>query len=583
MLKPSLWSALLLAAVVSAAPSVPAWAQPALEEPAYEAEAATGMATIAVVGVKGYDELMGDIGYLGALGGQPQAAQMIDGMIALFTQGKGIVGLDKTKPAGVVVQTDGAQFAQLACLPINDLPAILDLLVNFQVQSEDLGGGVYELTTPDQIIYAKQIGDWVVAGMTEGSLEAAPADPSKFLTPLVKDYDLGARVLVQNVPPMFKQMAIGQLQAGFEAGLEQLDDETDEAFAKRREVAELQIQQIIDLINDLNELTVGWNVDRDAETTRLDLSMTAVPGTNLAAQCAALENCTTSFSGFASEKASLLMRASGKTPADQIEAQREQLQASLSQAKEQALSELDKNNEIPNERVRETVKGVIDDLFEAIEATAMAGETDGALVAIVSPTRLTVIGGATIAKASKVEDALRKLDTLAKEEAGDEFPGVQWNAAEHAGASFHKLTIPLPPNAPPQAEELFGSQIVMGIGIGDDVAYFAMGKGSVKALFAAIDASAAAGEVSVTPVEMVVSLKDIMETIAAFDESENAATTAMVADLLAGAEGKDKVRLTVSAIESGVRYRLEADKGVLEAIGGAATAVQQSRMQGGGF
>ena len=59
------------------------------------------MKPLAVVVFSSYDELMKDVDFLGSLGGQPQASQMIDQMLQMFTQNKGLAGLDKSKPIGV--------------------------------------------------------------------------------------------------------------------------------------------------------------------------------------------------------------------------------------------------------------------------------------------------------------------------------------------------------------------------------------------------------------------------------------------------------------------------------------------------
>ena len=42
---------------------------------------------------------------------------MVEGGLALFTQGKGAEALDKTKPWGVIVQTDGTAFCPSAACP----------------------------------------------------------------------------------------------------------------------------------------------------------------------------------------------------------------------------------------------------------------------------------------------------------------------------------------------------------------------------------------------------------------------------------------------------------------------------------
>ena len=249
-------AALLIAGSIGASPQL-LIAQPALE--AETGAAAGAMQTVAVVALSGYDPLMEDIGYLGALGGRPEGAQMIEGMINLFTQGKGLEGMDKTKPWGVVVQTDGNNLLPLVCLPINDLDAILALAEGFGVMSDDAGNGVKELTVPNSPmpLFAKKMGDWVYVSQSAESLDSAPADPTSTLSDLVEAYDIGARVLAQNIPAMWKQMAIGGLRQGMEEGLQQEPDESDAEYEARREIAEIQVEQLLDMIEQTESFTIG--------------------------------------------------------------------------------------------------------------------------------------------------------------------------------------------------------------------------------------------------------------------------------------------------------------------------------------
>ncbi|HEY2841154.1 MAG TPA: hypothetical protein VGJ26_18505, partial [Pirellulales bacterium] len=65
-----------------------------------------------------YDKLIKDITFLGPYLGQPAAGPMAEMVLAQYTMGKAATALDKTKPWGVIVQTDGMQFFYVACLPV---------------------------------------------------------------------------------------------------------------------------------------------------------------------------------------------------------------------------------------------------------------------------------------------------------------------------------------------------------------------------------------------------------------------------------------------------------------------------------
>lgn len=571
--------AVLLAALSIALPSGQALAQPSLADPAAPADAADGTSTIAVVGVSSYDGLMTDVDFLGALMGQPNQAQAIEGMIGFFTGGQGLAGLDKSRPWGLVLQTDGSTFAPLVCLPVTDLDAMLALLMNFQVRSEPLDGGVYEIATQTQLVYAKQVDDWVVVGQTEESLDSAPDDPLPMLTSLVADYDIGARVLADQVPELFKQMAIGQLRAGLEAGLQQQAEESDDAFAQRRQMGEAQVQQIVDLINDLEELTIGYAIDAQTETMRLDGVAIAAEGSKLAAQVDAMYDSKTMLSGFVKPNASIVYQAAAKVPAEKAAEQAEQLDAALEQAIDQIMAEIDKSGALDDEASRELAEGAISDLMGALKAVSLSGVADFAMSAKLSPDRLTAIGAMRMPDTAKVESALKKLDELAKLKGGPDYPGFKWDFASYAGADFHALTFPVPAGKP-EAIEMLGEEMTVAVGIAPDVAYLAAGKDSLPALKKAIEASQAAGEVEGKTTELTISIGDIMTFVRAVDTTANP-MVAMIDDMIGDAEGSDHLRLSVEPLSKGARYRLEAEKGVIKAMAAGAAAARQAQMQGG--
>ena len=68
---------------------------------------------------------------------------------------------------------------------------------------------------------------------------------------------------------------------------------------------------------------------------------------------------------------------------------------------------------------------------------------------------------------------------------------------------------------------MFGETIDVAVGIGKQSVYFAMGRNCLEAAKNVIDASLAEPQKSVPPMEMTISLKQIMEMAAAFaDESD---------------------------------------------------------------
>ena len=186
----------LAAGVLSARP---AFAQ--ADDQTAPAAAPGEIKNVAVVAVSSYDKLIADVGFMGSLADRPELGQMIEGTIALFTQGKGLNGIDKTKPWGVILQTDGQQFLPVACLPVTDLNQVLGIVQGFGAKVQDAPDGGKQIDLPNgKSIFVKTSGTWAYLAQNGGSLEHLPADPQAALGELVTNYDLGARVSVQNVP-----------------------------------------------------------------------------------------------------------------------------------------------------------------------------------------------------------------------------------------------------------------------------------------------------------------------------------------------------------------------------------------------
>ena len=66
---------------------------------------------VAVVTFSGYDELMKDVNFIGSLMNNPQMSQSLEMVLMGMTEQKGLVGLDKTKPIGVIINHDGSGYA----------------------------------------------------------------------------------------------------------------------------------------------------------------------------------------------------------------------------------------------------------------------------------------------------------------------------------------------------------------------------------------------------------------------------------------------------------------------------------------
>ena len=553
--------AMLVAATALVAAHAPLVAQ--AQQPAGE------MKPLAVIALSGYDALLEDINFAGSLAGQPDLGAMLEPMIMGYTQ-----GLDKTKPLGVVIQSDGATFGGAACLPVTDLQKMLAPLKLFGVTTEDVGGGITKLVTPQQPAFVKEANGWAFVSPMQEMLAGLPDDPTEVLSTLSKEYDLGARVQVQNIPEAYRQMAIQQLDQGMQAGLKKLPDESDEQFAARKEMTSLQLEQLKQLISDIDELTIGLALDGAQQRAYLDFIYTAVPESKLASQIAMYADSKTNFAGFFQPDAAMMMSFATKMGEADI-AQVDQMFGAIRQ---QVKAAIDKDADLPSDEARAQMQSALDDFLAAFQATLKTGMMDGGAVLNLAPNSLTFVAGAFIGEPAKVETGLKKMAEIIKQKDANS-PEVKWNAASHGDVSFHTLSLPIPENEE-QPRQLFGETVDLAIGIGKQSVYFAAGRDCLNAVKGVIDASGAEPQKSVPPMEMTFALKQIMEMAASIAKDNEKPMLQSIAAMLANeAAGRDHVRIVMQAIPGGIRTRIEAEEGVLRAIGMGA---MQAQMQAAG-
>ncbi|RIK74154.1 MAG: hypothetical protein DCC67_16940 [Planctomycetota bacterium] len=536
------------------------------------------MKPLATVTLSSYDQLMKDIDFIGSLAGQAQASQGLDQMLTMMTQQKGLAGLDKSKPLGLLVQTDGQMPAGALCVPVTDLDALLDVAKGFGVTSQDAGDGLTQLSTPQgQSVFAKTSNGWALLSISPDMLGSLPADPGVALAPLAKDYDLGLRLHMQNLPEAYRQMAIQAMSEGAKQGLTQKDDESEEQFKARQDQVNAQLAEMERFFNEVDEITIGLSIDAENEKALLDFAYTAQPGTKLAEDIAANSKVTTDFAGFVQpDAAATLSFASKMTGADAA-----QLDAMVESLRTQMTAAIDDEEQIKSDEAKEQIKAAANDFIDALKATLEAGVMDGGASLRVTPESLTFVAGGFIADPAKVESGLKKIAEAAKQEdAKGEVPEIKWNASKHKDVAFHTLQAPVEEDDE-EARQLFGETVDMVVGIGEKAVYFAAGRNAVDAVKQAIDASAAAPDKPIPPMELTVAISQFINAAKAFADEDDKPQLERISEMLANeASEKDHVRLSGEAIDNGIRMRIEAEEGVLRAIGMAA---MQAQMQAAGF
>ena len=540
----------------------------AMTAPFAVAQSAGEAKPVAVVAFAGYDELMKDLNFIGELGDQKGASDMIDQFVQMFTQGKGLAGFDKAKPIGAIVQTDGQMPSGALCLPVSDVNALLDVAKGFGVTVTDMGDGVSQIKTPQGAgAFMKKSDGWAMLSMAPMMFEGLPEDPATMLAPLVKEYDVAAKVLMKNLPEAYRQQAIDAMSQGAQA---RTPKESDEEYAERQKAFEAQLAQMKEFINDLDNFTVGIKIDNDKQNAVLDFAYTALPGTKLAKQIAANSKVTTNFAGFSKPEAAMNVTFASATSGADVT----QIQQMIETARAKGIAAIDKTSKI-EEGSKANAKEALEDFLAAFQKTLEGGVTDGGASLELGDNSMSLVAGAFVADSQKVLEGIKKYAELET----TDLPEVELDAETVGDVKFHNVTYKIPADNE-KAKKLLTENGEMIVGVGKNAVYFAIGADPVAAVKAAIAASAKSPKKAIMPFEMTIGLTQALEFAKSVADEDKKPLIENLADAVSSAgTGSDHIRLVGEPIENGIRTRLELQEGVLKAIGKGAS---QARMQGAG-
>jgi len=167
--------------------------------------AAGGRKVLAVVTCDSYADLKKQFGWLGAQVGQPGLTGMLESVLLMATQGRGLGGFDMKRPLGVVVTTDGGDLAVHGFVPVKSLDKLLESLQAVTGPTRR-AGDTRSLVLPNGIgLDAVEKDGWAIIA-PQGSPDAA-AGLEKALDPVVDAFSLGVQVFPARMPEgMRKQL-----------------------------------------------------------------------------------------------------------------------------------------------------------------------------------------------------------------------------------------------------------------------------------------------------------------------------------------------------------------------------------------
>ncbi|MDO4628003.1 MAG: hypothetical protein Q4C70_02340 [Planctomycetia bacterium] len=250
-----------------------------------------------------YNQFINEMKIIGNVASNPAFAATIDGPIRFYF-GNDIMkaaNLDGQIGLVVLVTEDGNETFPILVLPIADTDVLIDFMT---AKDEDLEytvreDGVVEWENGFLTMYLKVVNEWTYLTLNE---EHLPIDkntkPEDILGPMNGEM-LQMYFDFENLSMEMKGAYVDALKDGMELALEQEENESDEDFALRKEVAEAQMKSIRDMMESLTTFSWGIHVDTDTKAIKTTLNINMKPESEFLKLVKKLDEVNPAFSGFA--------------------------------------------------------------------------------------------------------------------------------------------------------------------------------------------------------------------------------------------------------------------------------------------
>jgi hypothetical protein len=515
--------------------------------------AAQDLKPVAVVAIASVEETLADIGYLAGVSAMEDAGKTARLFGSALTS-----GMDKKRPAGMYVIPKDGDFHAVAFIPVTDLKQLLGIHKEYIGEPKDVGNGVLEIGM-EQSAFVKEQNGWAFVAQSAEHLTDLPRDPALLLGDLAKEFNAAIRIHIQNVPQELKNTALDEIKFGIERTLDNPPPGAEIDRESIEQTARSSLQQLEQLFNEGDELTVGLAIDAAGKRAHLDVKATAKEGTELARQAALNADVKSAFAGILDPQAAVTMNLSAKLAEKDIARTVDYLKA----ARGQVASKIDDDPNVPAAE-RAVVKEIAGQFIDVFEQTIKTGKMDAAVALLLENKSFNLIGGGHVADGAAFEKAVKQVVDLAKNDPNA--PKVQLNAATHGNVALHKLSMPVPAHET-EAREILGEQLDVVLGTGPQAVYLSAGKNSDSLLKKAIDQSSANAQKPVAPFQLDVAMLPILKFSAAVSQDDP-----ILPMLVKSLEqsGSDRVILSAQPVPRGSVTRLEIQEGVLKLIGVAA-------------
>ncbi len=455
---------------MAAAPAARAGDKPAADEPTV------------VIRVKSLDTVLQNLKLLATLLGREEAAQDIQGLIKAKVGAKGLQGIDLGRPVGAYVRfgKELGDFAGTLLVPVADAQAFLTLLENVGVTSTKGKDDIYTLQSKLNIDlylrFAKKYA-YVSVGNTDNLSDKNLLDPAKVLA-VPEDSLISATVRLDQVPDFGKLLASDQLAKA----LQELQDkvpppetEAQKQFAKA--AVGYLAQTVADAFKDGQRVRLDVALDKDRKDLAVRMSLSAMPGTELAKAITTAGKSKSAFAGLMSQNAAFRGSVDTTFPPE--------LHKAFARAIEDAAAKgIADMTDAPRRKQAQA-------LVDALLPTVKAGQLD-AFFGMAGPvgSHYTLLAAVKVKDGDELGAVVHKLVTAElKTMPAEQRDKIQLDVDTVGAIKIHKFELPRDPKTNKVLEDLPGDPNLF-VAFRKDAVFLAIGPQSLATLKSAVAADA---------------------------------------------------------------------------------------------
>ncbi|MFK7819906.1 MAG: hypothetical protein AB8G99_14385, partial [Planctomycetaceae bacterium] len=377
-------------------------------------------------------------------------------------------------------------------------------------------------------------------------------NPARIMRGLTSKFDFAISLNLDSVPPAMRKLALGFISAQANADLQQRDDEPDGVYKMRRAQQERGLEAITQILEQLERLVIGIDVDKENSQAALEIVFDAQEDSQLAKDMKQVNKKRSHFERLVQEEAPLSFSMSAPI----IERDQQQYREMLDGLELWLPTVLNKGSD------ETTLNPAITAGIQALRDTVAEAHTDMFLQFYGAPGSFSIVGGGRVVGGQKINAGVKEVLMQFSDDINNEVGEIDFDHETYKDVVFHRMVA----RDADDAARVFGDEIGIYLGVGRRTAWLAVGgSDALDKTKELIDLLAEPKDGNRTrvrrgPFQLVVNAK---QWLGLDDDGEGVQFDAFE-------DGGDRMTIDIRPTESGMRVRAQVDEGYLRLIGMAA-------------